>query len=112
MVSAQYTAVSITSPFLGRLGDIFGRKNLLILGNLLGVVGNLVCAVAPNVNAVIAGAVIIGLSSSMHQLGWACIGEIVPKKHRPLAMGVFEGAISPGAAFGALLGNQGSEMYD
>lgn len=61
-------------------------------------------ALATNLTALIAGSVVIGLGSSMHQLGWAAVGEIVPKKHRPLAMGVYEGAISPASFLGALIG--------
>ena len=104
MVSATYLTTSLTSPFIGRLGDIFGRRNLLILGNFIGAIGNLISALAHNVNTVIAGAVLIGLGSSMHQLGWASVGEIVPKKHRPLSMGVFESCISPGAFLGPIIG--------
>jgi MFS family permease len=104
MVSASYLTVSLTFPFIGRLGDIFGRRNLLILGNFIVAVGNLISALAHNVNTIIAGAVLIGLGSSMHQLGWACVGEIVLKKHRLLAMGIFECSISPGAFLGPLIG--------
>jgi MFS family permease len=105
MVSATYATVSMTAPFVGRFSDIFGRRNLLILGNFISFIGNLICAVGPNVNAVIAGSVLVGLGSSMHQLGWACVGEIVPKKHRPFAMAIFECSISPASIFGSLIGN-------
>ncbi len=95
----------MTAPFVGRLGDIFGRRNLLILGNFICAIGSLICALAPHINAAIAGTVLIGLGSSMHQLGWACVGEIVPKKRRPLAMAVFECSVSPAAVFGSLIGD-------
>jgi len=104
MLSANYLTVSLTSPFIGRLGDIFGRRNLLILGNFIAGIGSLISAVAQSVNMVIAGAVLIGLGSSMHQLGWACVGEIVPKKHRPIAMAIFESSISPPSILGPLIG--------
>jgi len=103
-VSANYAAVSITAPFVGRLGDIFGRRNLLILGNFIAGVGCLICAVAPNIDTAIAGTVFIGIGSSMHQLGWASVGEIVPKKRRPLAMACFECCVTPAAVFASLIG--------
>jgi MFS family permease len=104
MLSANYLTVSLLSPFVGRLGDIFGRRNLLILGNFIAAIGCLISALAKSVNMIIAGAVLIGLGSCMHQLAWACTGELVPKKHRPIAMSVLESSISPPSFLGPLIG--------
>jgi MFS family permease len=89
---------------VGQLGDVFGRRNIFIAGNLFGLLGNLISALGKNVNTLIGGAVFIGLGSSMHQIGWAAVGEIVPRKTRPLAIGLFEASVSPGGALGALIG--------
>jgi predicted MFS family arabinose efflux permease len=40
----------------------------------------------------------------MHQLAWSCISEIVPRKHRPLAIGFLEGSISVPSILGPLVG--------
>jgi MFS family permease len=96
--------VSVTSPFLGRIGDIFGRRNLLILGNVLGVIGCIVSATATSITSLIVGAVIIGLNSSMDLLGWAAVGETVPKKYRPVAVSMYEAFVTPSAIFGSLIG--------
>lgn len=84
---------------------------MLILGNFIGLIGNLLCALAPKISALVAGSVLIGLGSSMHQLGWACVGEIVPKKRRPVAMAIFETAISPASFLGSLIGNAISSVH-
>jgi MFS family permease len=106
IISAVYTAVSITSPFAGRLGDIFGRKYILILGNLIGAIGCIVCATGQAISTLIVGSVLIGLGSSMDLLAWSAVGEIVPKKHRPVIIGFYEFAITPSALFAALIGER------
>jgi MFS family permease len=93
-----------TSPIVGQLGDIFGRRNVLIVGNLFSILGNLISALGKNINTLIGGSVFIGLGSSMHQIRWAAVGEIVPKKRRPLAIAIFEVSVSPAGALGVLIG--------
>jgi MFS family permease len=104
VVVASLVATATTSPIVGQLGDIFGRRNVLIVGNLLGLLGNLISALGKNINTLIGGSVFIGLGSSMHQIRWAAVGEIVPKKRRPLAIAIFEVSASPPGALVALIG--------
>jgi MFS family permease len=96
--------VSVTAPFFGRLGDIFGRRNILILGNAVGVIGCIVSATATSITVLIVGAVFLGLASSMDLLGWAAVGETVPKKYRPVAVGMYEVTITPSTLFATLIG--------
>jgi MFS family permease len=103
-ISAVYTTISITSPFVGRLGDIFGRKYILVLGNLLGAIGCIVAATANEISTLIVAAVLLGLASSMDLLAWVAVGEIVPKKQRPVAVGLYEFAVTPSALFAAFIG--------
>jgi MFS family permease len=104
MVSSNYVAVSVLSPFVGRLGDIFGRRNILIAGNLIAGIGNIIAASAHSVNTVIGGVVLIGVGSAGHQVAWSCIGEVVPRNCRPVAIGVFEASVTPLSITGALIG--------
>ncbi|GAB7356548.1 hypothetical protein MBLNU459_g7287t1 [Dothideomycetes sp. NU459] len=74
IISAIYTTVSITAPFVGRLGDIFGRKYLLIIGNILGGIGCIVSATGQTMTALIVGATLLGFGSSLDLLAWAAVG--------------------------------------
>lgn len=51
--------------FSGSLADHFGRKRVLILGNVLVIVGAVVCGLAPNGWVLIIGRAIQGMGSSM-----------------------------------------------
>jgi MFS family permease len=112
MLTANIVTAACASPFLGRVGDIFGRRPVLLVANAVGVVGCVVSATAHNVNTVIGASVLIGLSSAMHQNAWACLGEIVPRKSRAMALGIFQSSSAPGSAFGALIGNCSSLPFD
>ena len=104
VVTAQTVGGAAIAPVVGRFGDIFGRRKFLLTGNLLGVVGTVISATAPDINTLIGGGVLIGVASGMRQLAWACLGEIVPKKNRGLAFSLLQGSLGAAAAFGPVIG--------
>lgn len=104
MVTSQVISAAVLSPFVGRLGDIFGRRTFLLIGNTMGIVGTAVSANARTVPTVIGAGVLIGIASSMHQLAWSCLGEVVPKRSRALALGLFQGSMVPSAVFAPIIG--------
>lgn len=85
-VSMSYLLTSsIGLIIVGRVTDIFGRRWWFIGGNAIGTIGAIVCAVAPNIPALIAGETLIGVGASV-QLSYSfAVGEIVPLKWRFLA---------------------------
>lgn len=103
-ISANYTVVSITAPFVGRMSDIFGRRPLIILGNVLCCVGCIVSATAHSITSLVVGAVILGFGASLDLLSWAGVGEIVPKRHRPVCVGMFEAFQTPVGIIGTIVG--------
>lgn len=90
---------------IGRLSDIYGRRNFILLGNILGLTGCAMCATANHVNVVIGGGIFIGAASACQQIAWAGLTEIVPRKYRSLALGIFEAGCIPPGAFGPIMGN-------
>ncbi|EXJ90159.1 hypothetical protein A1O3_03228 [Capronia epimyces CBS 606.96] len=91
------------APVVGRFGDIYGRRNFLLAGNALALVGTAVAATAKTVNTAIVGGSFIGVATSMRQLAWACLGEIVPKRDRGLAFGFLQQSLGAAAAFGPVI---------
>ncbi|KAK3111761.1 hypothetical protein LTR53_012665 [Teratosphaeriaceae sp. CCFEE 6253] len=47
---------------VGKLSDIFGRRWFFILGSVLGLLGSITGAVAPNINTIIGAEVLIGVA--------------------------------------------------
>ena len=65
--------------------DIFGRRWFFVVGSALALLGSIVCAVAPNIPAMIAGETLIGLGSSAQLSFVFAVGELVPMRYRVLA---------------------------
>lgn len=97
---------AVASPTIGRLSDIFGRRNFLLLGNISGIAGYAIAATAnaTSRNIIIGAGGLIGIASCQHQLAWAGLGEIVPRRSRGLALGLFQASLFPAAAFGPVVG--------
>jgi len=104
IVTAQILGAASLSPLVGRFGDIFGRRNFLLAGNVIAIVGCAVAASAKNINTIIGGSTLVGIGAAMHQLAWSCLGELVPHHSRGLALGLFSASLAPAGTFGGLIG--------
>lgn len=75
----------------------------MIGGQLLGLIGAIVCATAKNVPTVIGGSALCGLAASVQLTFTFVIAELVPNKLRPMInAGIFVTTI-PFAGFGGLI---------
>jgi EmrB/QacA subfamily drug resistance transporter len=97
-----YAVVLITG---GRLGDIFGRKRLFMIGVSGFTVASMICGLAPSPVALIAARVLQGLMAAlMYPQVLAVIQVSFPPRERGAAFGVFGGVIGVASISGPLLG--------
>jgi len=54
-------------PFWGRIGDIYGRKRLIIIGFIIFAIGLVLCAVSQNITQLILARIIQAIGGSVHQ---------------------------------------------
>lgn len=88
----------------GRLGDMFGRRRLLLGGVGLFTLASLLCSY-PSLPVLIAARAIQGLGAAlMMALSMAYVAEIVPKERAGSAMGLLGTASAIGTALGPSLG--------
>lgn len=74
----------------GRLGDIFGRKRMFLIGALGFTVGSLLCAVAQTSGTLVAARVVQGLFGAvMLPQGLGMIKEMFPPREMGAAFGLF-----------------------
>ena len=74
---------------VGRLGDLTGRRRLLLAGVLLFTVASAGCGIAPTLGLLIAARAAQGLGAAiMMALTLAFVGETVPKARTGSAMGL------------------------
>lgn len=105
IVLAYLLAVTILIVSVGRLGDITGRRRLLLAGLFLFTAASVLCGVAPTLWLLIAARTAQGLGAAiMMALTMAFVGETVPKARTGSAMGLLGTMSAIGTALGPSLG--------
>ncbi len=105
VVLAYLLAITTLIVSVGRLGDITGRRRLLLGGIVLFTVASVLCGVAPTLWLLIAARAAQGLGAAiMMALTLAFVGETVPKARTGSAMGLLGTMSAIGTALGPSLG--------
>lgn len=105
VVLAYLLAVTTLIVGAGRLGDLVGRRRLLLSGLGLFTAASILCGVAPSLWLLIAARAAQGLGASvLMTLSMAFVGETVPKERTGRAMGLLGAMSAVGTALGPSLG--------
>ena len=89
----------------GRLGDVVGRRRLLMAGSALFTAASAVGAIAPSLWVLIAARAVQGVgAAAMLALTMAFVGQTVPKERTGSAMGLLGTMSAVGTALGPSLG--------
>ena len=105
VVLAYLLAITTLIVSVGRLGDLTGRRRLLVVGISLFTVASVTCGVAPTLWVLVAARAAQGLGAAiMMALTMAFIGETVPKERTGSAMGLLGTMSAIGTALGPSLG--------
>ncbi len=105
VVLAYLLASTTLIVSVGRLGDLTGRRRLLLAGIALFSVASVLCGVAPTLWLLIAARAAQGLGAAvMMALTIAFVGETVPKGQTGRAMGLLGTTSAIGTALGPSLG--------
>jgi EmrB/QacA subfamily drug resistance transporter len=105
VVLAYLLAITTLIVSVGRLGDVMGRRRLMLAGIFLFTVASVLCAVAPTLRLLIAARAVQGLGAAvMMVLAMAMVGEAVPKAKTGSAMGLLGTMSAVGTALGPTLG--------
>lgn len=105
VVLSYLLAITVSIVSVGRLGDMFGRRRMLLIGLGIFIAGSAACAVAPNLAILIAARVIQGVGAAlMMALTMAMVSEAVPKERTGSAMGLLATMSAIGTALGPSLG--------
>jgi EmrB/QacA subfamily drug resistance transporter len=105
IVLAYLLAITTLIVSVGRLGDITGRRRLLLAGIVLFTAASALCGVAPTLWLLIAARAAQGIGAAiMMALAMAFVGETVPKAKTGSAMGLLGTMSAIGTALGPSLG--------
>jgi EmrB/QacA subfamily drug resistance transporter len=105
IVLAYLLAITTLIVSVGRLGDLTGRRRLLLIGIGLFTLASALCGLAPSLGLLIGARALQGLGAAiMMALTMALVGETVPKEKTGSAMGLLGTMSAIGTAMGPSLG--------
>jgi len=105
IVLAYLLAITTLIVSVGRLGDVIGRRRLLLAGIGLFTLASVLCGLAPTLWLLVAARAAQGLGAAvMMALTIAFVGETVPKSRTGSAMGLLGTMSAVGTALGPSLG--------
>ncbi|PKL77199.1 MAG: MFS transporter [Candidatus Melainabacteria bacterium HGW-Melainabacteria-1] len=105
VVLAYLLVITTLIVSVGRLGDLFGRRRLLLAGLGVYTLASVLCGLAPALWMLIAARGLQGLGAAvMMALSMASVREIVPKEQTGRAMGLLGTMSAIGTALGPSLG--------
>ncbi len=105
VVVANLIAGTIAAPAYGRMGDLFGRRRMMLVAVCVFMAASLLCALAPSFGVLLAGRVLQGLGGGgLMTMAQALVGENVPPRQRGSYQGYLSANIVAGCTIGPVAG--------
>jgi EmrB/QacA subfamily drug resistance transporter len=110
--TAYLLAASVVTPIAGRLGDMFGKRRVLVvaLGGL--AVGSLLAGLATTLPVMIVARTIQGLGGAIFPLAFGIIRDEFPRERVAFAIAMISGILGIGAGLGIVLAGPILENFD
>ncbi|MFI5758182.1 MFS transporter [Streptomyces sp. NPDC051569] len=99
-ITATLLGAAVATPVVGRLGDMYGKRRLLLISTALLVIGSLVCAPADSLAPVVVGRALQGFGMGVIPLGISIMRDVLPPERLGSAMAVMSSSLGVGGALG------------
>lgn len=100
VVTATLLAAAVATPISGRLGDLYGKKRVMLACSVLLVAGSLVCALATSLIPMIVGRSLQGAAMGLVPLGISATRDLLPPEKRGTSIALMSASMGIGGALG------------
>ncbi|MFD4263679.1 MFS transporter [Streptomyces sp. NPDC058534] len=100
VITATLLAAAVVTPIAGRLGDMFGKRRVLVVSLLVLVAGSVVCAVSDSLVPVIVGRALQGLATGVIPVGISILRDELPAARVGSAVSLVSATLGVGGAIG------------
>lgn len=100
MVTATLLAGAVLTPVLGRAGDMYGKKRVLLLALGMMTVGALMCALTSDIRILIAARALQGAAAAVVPLSISILRDELPPERTGSAVALMSSTVGIGAALG------------
>ena len=103
--TAYMLTSTVTVPLYGKLGDVYGRKNLFLIAIVLFLAGSALCGLAQTMTELVVCRAVQGLGAGgLFPLALAVIGNIVPPRDRGRWQGLIGAVFASSSIIGPAVG--------
>ncbi|MFJ9708335.1 MFS transporter [Streptomyces sp. NPDC101234] len=99
-VTATLLAAAVATPVVGRLGDMIGKRRMLLTSIVLLVSGSVVCALADSLVPMIIGRTLQGLAAAVVPLGISIMRDALPADRLAGSTALMSASLGVGGALG------------
>ncbi|MFE9602434.1 MFS transporter [Streptomyces hokutonensis] len=99
-VTATLLAAAVATPVVGRLGDMFGKRRMLLTSIVLLVSGSIVCALADSLVPMVIGRALQGLAAAVVPLGISIMRDVLPSDRLAGSTALMSASLGVGGALG------------
>ncbi|WP_442803413.1 MFS transporter [Streptomyces pseudogriseolus] len=111
-VTATLLAAAVATPVMGRLGDMYGKRRMLLVSMAMLVVGSVVAGLSDSLTPVIVGRALQGLSSGVIPLGISILRDELPAERLGSATAMISASLGVGGALGLPLAALIADNFD
>ncbi|MDX6218031.1 MAG: hypothetical protein QOG99_3615 [Frankiales bacterium] len=104
LLTSYLLAAAVFTPLVGRLGDMVGKRRMLVLSVAAFAVGNVISALAGDISWIIVGRVVQGIAGGMFPLVFGILRDEFPPEKVGSAIGFVSSTLGIGGGVGLLLG--------
>ncbi|MEV8636181.1 MFS transporter [Streptosporangium sp. NPDC051023] len=101
--TASLLVGAVATPLLSRLGDMYGKKRMILFTVGLLILGSVVCAVSVSLPVLIAGRALQGASAALIPLAIGMIRDSFPQEKVMTAIGVVSATMGVGGTLGMIV---------
>jgi EmrB/QacA subfamily drug resistance transporter len=110
VISGYMVAMTVAVPIYGKLGDLYGRRRLMLFGMGLFTLASLFCGLAQSMEQLVLARIFQGIGAGgMISVSQAIIGDIVPPRERGRYQGYFSSMYAVASVAGPVLGGYMTE---
>ncbi|MFC9424890.1 MFS transporter [Streptomyces sp. NPDC056987] len=99
-VTATLLAAAVATPVAGRIGDMYGKRRMLLVSVALLVTGSVVCALSDTLVPMIVGRVLQGMAGAVIPLGISIMRDVLPAERLAGATALMSASLGVGGALG------------
>lgn len=103
VLTAILLSSSVVTPVIGRLGDIYGRREMLVAVLLVFALGTVICAISSSLPLMLSGRVLQGVGGGIFPLAFGIVRDVFPRDRIAGAIGILSATLGIGGGFGIVV---------